>query len=453
MGKDLRLIDLKGETSMGTTKPLCKTSTKLARIAQMSRENPGCEIKWLMPHYNQESLKGCFGELDGKKALGADQVSKDEYGVNIDNNISELSGRMKTMSYRPGPVREKLIPKEGKPGATRPLGISNFEDKMVQRMTSKILEAIYEPTFRNCSYGFRPNRSCHMAVKDLCNSIHKNQYEVVIDVDLKNYFGTLDHGKLLDFLKLRIKDETFLRYIVRMLKAGVLSDGELRVTDEGSPQGNVASPVLSNIYGHYVIDCWFEDVVKPHAVGPVELFRYCDDMVICCRYATDADRITKALEGRLAKFKLELNLDKTKSVPFSKRVFDRGRDQGTFDFLGFTFYLARTQKGNVTVKVKTSRKRFRSKLANVKDWVKSNRHIRLLWLWKTFRSKLLGHLNYYGVSHNDKDVSRFFYEAKKIFFKWINRRSQRMSLTWEKFDIFMARNPLPRVTVRHSLFS
>ena len=419
----------------------------------MSRENPGCEIKWLMPHYNQESLKGCFGELDGKKAVGADQVSKDEYGVNVDNNISDLIARMKTMSYRPGPVREVLIPKEGKPGATRPLGISNFEDKMVQRMTSKILEPIYEPTFRNCSYGFRPNRDCHMAVKDLCDSIHKNQYEVVIDVDLKNYFGTLDHGVLIDFLKLRIKDETFLRYIVRMLKAGVLSDGELRVSDEGSPQGNVASPVLSNIYGHYVIDCWFEDVVKPHVVGPVELFRYCDDMVICCRYAADADRVLKALEGRLAKFKLELNLEKTKRVPFSKRAFDRGKDQGTFDFLGFTFYLARTKKGNVTVKLKTSRKRFRSKLANVKAWVKSNRHIRLLPLWRIFRSKLLGHLNYYGVSHNTENVSRFFYEAKMIFFKWINRRSQRKSLNWGKFNLFMARYPLPAIAVRYSLFS
>jgi len=418
----------------------------------MSRENPNCEIKWLMPHYNQESLKGCFGELDGKKAVGADRISKDEYGVNVDSNTANLIDRMKTMSYRPGPVREVLIPKEGKPGATRPLGISNFEDKMVQRMTSKILEAIYEPTFRNCSYGFRPNRDCHMAVKNLCNSIHKNQYEVVIDVDLKNYFGTLDHGTLLEFLKLRIKDERFLRYIVRMLKAGVLSDGELRITDEGSPQGNVASPVLSNIFGHYVIDCWFEDVVKLHVKGPVELFRYCDDMVICCRYAADANRITKALEGRLSKFKLELNLEKTKSVSFSKRLFDGGKDQGTFDFLGFTFYLARTRKGFVTVKVKTSRKRLRSKLANVKAWIKSHRHIRLLPLWRTFRSKLVGHLNYYGVSDNSENVIRFFTEAKKIFLKWINRRSQRKSLTWEKFALFMSRYPLPRITVRHSLF-
>ena len=314
-------ISLKGETSMGFTKPSVTTATKLMRIAQMSRENSNAEFKWLMPHYNLESLMGCFNELDGKKAIGVDGIRKVIYGAGVAANIDALIEKMKTMSYRPGPVREVLIPKEGKSGATRPLGISNFEDKLVQLMTSKILGAIYEPIFRECSYGFRPGRSCHTAVKALSTYLFKHQCKVVIDVDLKNYFGTICHDKLIELLRLRIKDEVFLRYIVRMLKAGILSNGEFKMTDEGSPQGNVASPILTNIFAHYVIDCWFEDIVKKHVTKPVELFRYCDDMVICCDDPNDANRIMRALNERLRKFGLEMNQDKTKLVSFSKSAY------------------------------------------------------------------------------------------------------------------------------------
>lgn len=360
---------------------------------------------------------------------------------------------MKTMSYRPGPVREVLIPKEGKPGATRPLGISNFEDKLVQLMTSKVLGAIYEPTFRDCSYGFRPGRSCHTAVKALSTYLFKKQCKVVIDVDLKNYFGTINHDKLVEFLRLRIKDDVFIRYIARMLKSGILSDGAFRMTEEGSPQGNVASPILTNIFAHYVIDCWFEDVVKKHLKKPAALFRYCDDMVICCEDEEDAERVMVALNNRLKKFSLELNLDKTKTVSFNKRAFDVGIDQGCFDFLGFTFYIAHSRSGNVTVKLKTSRKRVRSKLKKVKDWMRSYRdRYKLKPLWLLFTSKLAGHGRYFGVSFNSKSVASFMRAAIRIFFKWINRRSQKRSFTWEKFELFMERYPPPKVKVYHSLF-
>jgi len=429
------------------------TETKLMRIAQLSRENPNSEFRWLMPHYNQSSLMGCFNGLDGKKAVGADGIGKAKYRTEVDANLASLIEKMKSMSYRPGPVREVMIPKEGKPGAVRPLGISNFEDKVVQLMTSKILGAIYEPTFLDCSYGFRPERSCHTAIKDLRNHLFKSHCEVVIDVDLRNFFGTIDHEELLKILRTRIKDETFIRYIVRMLKAGILSDGELRVTEEGSPQGNVSSPILSNIYGHYVIDCWFEDVVKKHALKPVKLFRYCDDIVICCDDAQDAERIKRALKGRLEKYSLELNLEKTRTVAFNKRAFERGEKQGTFDFLGFTFYLAHSRGGNVTVKLKTSRKRLRSKLQKVTEWMKSHRHsLRLKSLWLLFTAKLAGHARYFGVSFNSASVSQFLHAARRIFFKWINRRSQKKSFTWEKFDLFTKRYPLPKVKVHHPLF-
>jgi RNA-directed DNA polymerase len=438
----------------GRTQPDSTTATKLKRIAQISRERPDAEFRWLMPHFNPASLSACFRQLDGKKAAGADGMSKNDYALGLDDRLEDLVKRMKGMSYRPGPVREVLIPKEGSEGGFRALGISNIEDKIVQSMAARILSAIYEPTFRNCSYGFRPGRSCHTAIKDLSTYLHRNTCEVVIDVDLRNYFGSIDHTILINILRERIKDEKFIRYIVRMLKAGVLRDGDLQITEEGSPQGSIASPILSNIFGHYAIDCWFEDTVKAHCRGQIAMFRYCDDIVICCQYRSDATRIRRALEGRLQKFSLTLNPTKTRIVDFDRRAFGRGVKQGTFDFLGFTFYLAHTRhKGNVTAKLKTSRHRLRSKLKKVNIWLRNNRHRwRLPELWRIFRIKLHGHIHYYGVSHNSEWVSTFLLRARRLFFKWINRRSQKRSLDWKQFGLFTQRHPMPRVKVYVPLF-
>lgn len=435
---------------MDETKSNKSTATKLLRISKLSNDDPKMEFNWLMPHFNKESLICCFNMLSGWKAVGIDGKSKEEYGENLEENIEKLIQKMKQMAYRPAPVREVLIPKEGQKGKFRPLGISNFEDKIVQMMTSKVLNAIYEPIFLDCSYGFRPGRNCHMAVKDLSTYLYRNHCECVMDIDLANFFGTIDHTKLIQLLRLKIKDERFIRYIIRMLKAGVLSDGELRMTDEGSPQGSVCSPVLANVFAHYAIDIWFTNVVKKHLKGKSELFRYCDDMVICCEYRTDAERILKALKGRLCRFSLKMNEDKTKMVSFKMRDFEKGRKQETFDFLGFTFYIARSKNGWVIVKLKTSAKRIKSKLRNVKMWVKRFRHkYKLRELWERFCIKLAGHIRYYGVSFNSSTVHVFIQKAVRIFFKWINRRSQRRSITWDKFIILF---PLPRVKVYHSLF-
>ena len=438
---------------MGKTKPSKQTETKLKRIRQLSDENTGMKFKWLMPHFNKESLIGCFNELDGSKAVGVDGQTKEEYRTNLEENIENLIEKMKMMAYRPAPVREVLIPKEGQQCKFRPLGISNFEDKLVQLMMSKILEAIFEPLFRDCSHGFRPNRSCHTAIKALNNHLHSNQCEVVIDVDLENFFGTIDHELLIKALRVKIKDNRFIRYIIRMLKAGVLSDGDLMKTDEGVPQGNVVSPILSNIFAHYAFDRWFEEVIQPKTRMPVKCIRYCDDIVICCRDRSDAKDILKALRDRLQRVSLKLNVAKTKLVDFSQKSFRKGQRQETFDFLGFSFYLTWSVGGNVTVKLKTSRKRLRSKLRKVKDWIKANRHKeKLKPLWITFRLKLRGHGRYYGVSHNVEGVRRFYQEAVRIFFKWINRRSQRKSLTWEQFNRFIQIYPAPRAKVYQSLF-
>lgn len=438
---------------------MCKTKhrkameTKLNRIAQLSGGNPNMEFKWLMPHYNMEYLASCFRELDGRKATGVDGVTKETYGQDLKRNIARLIKEMKTMSYRPKPVREVLIPKEGKKGKYRPLGISNVEDKIVQMMTSKTLEAIYEPIFRDCSYGFRPKRSCHTAVKAVSDYLYKNRCEVVIDVDLENFFGTISHKKITEMLRLKIKDERFIRYIVRMLKSGILSDGKFKVTEEGSPQGNVASPILSNIYAHYAIDCWFEDVVKKHTKGAVEMFRYADDLVICCRYRTDAEKVKKALKGRLGKYSLKMNEDKTEMTPFDKIEYGKGIRQGTFDFLGFTFYIGLSKKRHIIPKVKTSSKRMRTKLRIVKEWCKKYRcHVKMKPLWLKFTVKLRGHVQYYGVSFNTGNVATFIDHAVRIFYKWMNRRSQRKSLTWEEFALFRKRFPTPRPVVCNPLF-
>jgi RNA-directed DNA polymerase len=357
------------------------------------------------------------------------------------------------MAYRPEPVRQVLIPKEGKPGATRPLGISNFEDKLVQKRMQEILESIYAPIFLNCSYGFRAGRSCHDAIKDLLDHLFKEEVETVIDVDLENFFGTIDHQLLKDMLCMKIKDTKFLRYISRMFKAGVLADGDLVMSEEGVPQGSCCSPVFSNIFAHYVIDTWLEETVKPLIAGRIQAFRYADDLIICCRYEKDAIRIKEVLAKRLAKFKLKLNESKTKLVSFSKSKKQQGVKQGAFDFLGFTFYLGTSQRSRIVPKLKTSGKRLRAKLNRISEWARQVRNkYKLREIWKTFCSKLRGHAQYYGVSFNARGVRKFLNRAERILFKWLNRRSQRKSFDWVTFKLFTKKYPLPPVQIHHKLF-
>jgi group II intron reverse transcriptase/maturase len=434
---------------MGMTETLSKTETVLNRIAWISEQNKDKEFESLMHLFNHESLEQCFHQLDGNKAKGIDGVDKQTYAGNLDRNIKDLLERMKKMAYIPGPVRQVLIPKEGKPGATRPLGISNLEDKIVQSMMQRVLESIYERCFLDCSHGFRPERGCHTAIKALMQHLYENEIQTVIDIDLKNFFGTIDHHLLEDLLKQRIKDPKFMRYINRMFKAGVLAEGEMIISEEGVPQGSICSPVLANVFAHYAIDLWIEGMVKPSCKGKVALFRYADDGVICCEYESDATRIKEALGKRLAKFKLQLNEEKTKLVPFDKRK----ENQGTFDFLGFTIYWGRSRGKRVIPKLKTRGKTLNAKLKTVTQWIKQERNKRPLKdIWKSFCSKMRGHVQYYGVSHNAKYVQKFLYQGKKIMFKWLNRRSQKKSFNWEQFAIFVQKNPMPEAKTVHRLF-
>lgn len=437
---------------MITTDYQITTETKLKRIAWLSSLDKNKKFNNLMHLFNEETLKDCYHELDAKKAIGIDGVSKAKYSLRLTENIQELVGKLKNMTYIPGDILEVKIPKVGSKGKTRTLGISNFEDKICQKMTHKILESIYEPIFLGCSYGFRTGIGCHDAIRGLERHLCENEVESVIDLDLANFFGTIDRKILVKILQEKLQDKKFIRYIVRMFKAGVLSEGELIIKEEGVVEGSIASPILANIFAHYVLDKWFEEVVKQHCRGTVALFRFCDDGVICCRYEEDAKKIKIALAKRLEKYKLKLNEAKTKMVRFSKRRFTQNKKQETFNFLGFTFYLSKSRKGTIIPKVKSCGKRISSKLKKVNDWCKDIRNkYKLPDIWKRFCSKLRGHIQYYGVTFNIKAVNLFIYQAVKIMFKWLNRRSQRKSFTWVKFNLFIERNPLPKVKVYHVL--
>lgn len=420
----------------------------LVTITWLSQTNPKREFTHLLRLFNEEGFVECFKQLDGNRAVGTDKVSKAEYGLKLLQNLEDLVARMKRMAYRPQAVRQVLIPKMGKPGATRPLGISNFEDKLVQKMMQKVLESIYEPLFLECSYGFRPGKGCHDAIRALVNHLNKSPVEAVIDVDISNFFGSICHKELEKILRMKIKDKEFMRYIIRMFKAGVLADGDLTISEEGVMQ-KCYSPVFANIYADYVIDEWLEGTVKAHCKGSVKLVRYCDDFVVVCEYESDAVRIKRApLAKRLAMFKLKLNEDKTQVVNFS-----RNTKRASFNFLGFTFYRGKSRAGFKIVKVKSEGKRMRSKLKKTAQWMRQVKDkYTLRQIWHMLHLALNGYIQYYGVSFNGSQVGTFIYHVKRIVFKWLNRRSQRKSFTWEKFELFVNANPLPKARVCHKLF-
>ena len=437
---------------MSSTETRQMTTTKLERIAWLSARDRDKKFNQLMHLFTEEALAECYHSLDGRKAVGADGVTKKRYGENLEGNLKDLVERMRRMAYRPGAVREVLIPKPGQAGRTRPLGISNLEDKIVQGMTHKVLEAVYEPLFLDCSYGFRPGRSAHDAVRDLHRHLYSHRVSTVIDVDLSRYFDSIDQRLLLEMVGRKIADRRFLRYLRRQFKAGVLRDGDLFIREDGVVQGSLCSPVLANIFAHAVIDEWFEDTVKRHCWREVALFRYADDVVICCEHEHDAARVLKALRQRLERFGLSLNAEKTRMVSFARPL--AGRNGGTaFDFLGFTFYWGRSLSGHSIPKVKTSGKRLRASLTRVRAWASTVRSRQgLLPIWRMFCAKVRGHLRYYGVSFNSRALATFITQATRIMYKWLNRRSQRRSFTWTQFQRFLDQYPLPRLAVYVSLF-
>jgi group II intron reverse transcriptase/maturase len=430
--------------------------TKLVKIAKVAKERPKEQFTSLIHLMNEDTLYRCHQELKGNKAAGVDEVTKAKYEENLYVNIQRLHQSLRKMAYKPQPVRRVYIPKPGSQ-KMRPLGIPAYEDKMVQLAVSKILSAIYEQDFLNSSFGFRPGRGCHDALRMLHTTIMTKKTNWVVDADISGFFDHVDHNWMMKCLEVRIKDRKLLQLIQRMLKAGMMEEGILRQTEQGTPQGGIISPVLANIYLHYVLDLWFEKRMKKRYRDQAHMVRYADDFVYCFQSEGEARNFYLQLKDRLKKFNLEIAPEKSKMIEFgqfaahNKRSRNEGRPD-TFDFLGFTHYCGKSRNGKFRVKRRTSRKKFQAALNRMKIWIKANRTMPVKSLLAQLQAKLVGHYRYYGITDNGPMLSGYWYGTMRMLFKWLNRRSQRNSYTWDKFLLLMKANPLPKPRIYASVF-
>ena len=430
--------------------------TKLLRIAELAKSDPKMKFTSLAHLLNVQSLIQCHHELPNNKATGVNGTTKEQYAESLEENIMDLTSRLKSKSYRPVPVRRMYIPKLNS-NKKRPLGIPEHEDKIVQKGIAKVLNAIYENDFLDCSFGFRPNRNCHDALKILNFYVEKRLVSYVVDVDIKGFFDNVDHKWMMEFLKHRITDPSLLRIISRFLKGGYMEEGRRYKTDKGTPQGGVISPILANVYLHYVLDLWFEKVVRKQCEGQAYMVRYADDFVCCFQHKREAIQFYESLKLRLKKFNLEIAEDKTKVIPFGRFAENNAKRTGngkpaTFDFLGFTHYCGKSKQGKFRVKRKSSRKKVQGKLKESKEWLKSNRNKNIHLIMERFRRSLVGYYNYYCITDNSRTVNDFKEKIEILLFKWLNRRSQRKSFTWDKFRLFLQMFPLPKPRIRVNIY-
>ncbi len=392
-----------------------------------------------------ELLLHCWWDLNKDAASGVDGVTAAEYEQDLHANLQALEERLRTKRYRAQQVRRVYIPKDK--GKERPLGIPALEDKLVQQACAKVLTAIYEQDFLDCSYGYRPKRGALDAVKDMTFDLQYGVYGYVVEADIQGFFDHLDHDGLLEMLARRIDDRAFLGLIRLWLKAGVLeTDGAVIYPEEGTPQGGSVSPVLANVYLHYSLDLWFEQVVKPHCRGEALMWRYADDWVCAFRYRDDAERFYRVLPKRLERFHLQVAPEKTRCLRFSR--FHPGRKR-RFTFLGFEFYWLEDRQGTPRVKRRTARQKLQAACRRIKDWIKGHRHLPGREFFQGLNRRLRGHYNYFGVQGNSRSLGRFFNWAIACTFKWLNRRGgKRRSFNWAQFQLILERVGIaqPRIT-------
>lgn len=430
--------------------------TKLAFLTLRAKESPKYKATSITNTLvNEDFLRGCFLELKRNKAAGIDNVRVEEYGRNLQENLKGLVLRLKNWKYKPQAVRRVYIPKAD--GTKRGLGIPVVEDKIVQMGIKKILEALFEGDFCEVSYGFRPKRSCHQALNALDKAIMLKPVNCVVDMDISKYFDTINHDWLMKCVKQRIADSSLLRLIGRFLRTGIMEEGKYIEIEKGTPQGGIISPILSNIYLHYVLDLWFERKIKKELKGYAQLIRFADDFVVVFQSKREAEEFAGKLRQRLDKFGLKIAENKSRIIEFGRYVWQKAqaaeKDVATFNFLGFTHYCDKTLRGRFKLGRRTSRVKFIQKVKAMNQWLKGIRNqVKLTDWWKTLGQKLRGHYNYYGISGNYDALKEFYNLALKLSYKWINRRSQKKSFTLKQYYRFLNVNPLPEPRIYHSIY-
>ena len=426
-------------------------STKQQRIAELAKSSPELSFTSLNHYLDLDWLGEAYRRLRKESAPGYDAQTVEDYGERLDANLPSLLERAKSGRYFAPPVRRAHIPK-GAGKETRPIGVPTTEDKLLQRAVAMLLEPIYEQDFLDCSYGFRPGRSAHGALEDLWRQSMDLGVRWILDVDIAKFFDTLDHAQLRKLLQHRVRDGVITRLVGKWLNAGVLEQGTVHYPEQGTPQGGSISPLLSNLYLHYVLDLWFATEVQPRLKGRTFMTRYADDVVMGFECQEDAERVLRVLPKRFAKYGLTLHPDKTRLVAFGRPNRQAAERPGTFDFLGFTHYWGRSRKGAWVIKRKTARARFNRGLQRLGEWCRFHRHRPVAEQHAKLRQKLLGHFAYYGITGNGLWLQKFREAVKKLWQKWLSRRSRGAPMPWERFTHLLRRYPLPPARVVHSIY-
>jgi group II intron reverse transcriptase/maturase len=420
-------------------------SPGLLKVAKRAKRDPDARFNSLAHLVDEAALGRAFTRIRKDAAVGVDGITKEQYGQRLEENLQGLHERLRSMRYRHQPIRRVHIPK-GK-GKTRPIGISSVEDKIVQGALREVLEEIYEQDFLECSYGFRPRRSAHDALRAINQMVSRERIEVILEADIQAFFDSIDRKKLLEMLQIRVADPPFLRLISKCLHVGIL-DGEVyEKPDEGTAQGSIISPMFGNVYLHYVLDQWFERDIRPRLKGHARMVRYADDFVMGFERQDDAARVLEVLHKRVAKYGLTLHPEKTRLISFQRprKGQQGGSGPGTFDFLGFTLYWCKTRRGGWRPGMKTRKARIQRTLVNLGDWCRRHRHWPRKEQHAALSRRLRGHYQYFGVNGNARNLQQILHKTERIWLKWLQRRSQRGNrLTWERFGAYLQAHPLPR---------
>jgi group II intron reverse transcriptase/maturase len=435
------------EGNMAVLRNRVSMSTRHIRIAELAKEDKGRKFYSIAHLLTADALYEAFGSLRKDASVGVDRVTYAEYEVDAWGNIQRLHDRMKSGQYRAQPLRRVYIPKED--GRQRPISIPSLEDKIVQRAVVELLNAIYEQDFHECSYGFRPGRSPQEALDEVGRIICQRPITTVLEADITGYFDAIVRSLLVELIERRVSDGSILRLIGKWINVGVIDDGRLIVSETGTGQGQVISPLLANIYLHYVLDEWFAREVKPRLKGEAYEVRYADDFILCFQYREDAEKVMEVLAKRFAKYGLRLHPEKTRLMEFGREALAKSEEQGgqkptTFDFLGFTHICKRSRRGKFTVHVRTMRKRLKRSLKKVTAWCQKHRHDPVAGQRDALNRMLRGHYQYYGRPTNYRGLWQFFRSTRRIWKNWLNRRSRGRTLNWQKFEHLLDRHPLLR---------